>query len=211
MLVSAFMRMVVWEGIQFYINTQTRIFVRLFIVWLGALFAWMLFTTWRRRDRFAIGAFLAMIGFLVTANLANPEADVAAYNLRRNDELSTRYLWLLSDDAVPALVAGLDTTEGSVRDELGWNLYYRMMEAEREMNCRGRGWQSYHMARQEAYNLLTDAREQGKLPEEPMDNFVPPCTESNYRGEANADRRAWEVPGVHRGRQNGTARGAAPR
>ena len=190
MLVSAFMRMVVWEGIQFYISTQTRIFVRLFIVWLGALFVWMLFTTWRRRDRFAIGAFVAAIGFLVTANLANPEADVAAYNLRRNDELSTRYLYLLSDDAVPALVAGLDTTDGMVRIDLNVHLAYRLADLEREMSCRGRGWQSYHMARQEAYRLLVAARDQGKIitiDERPdyvgfnsRDGYwVKPCKESN--------------------------------
>jgi hypothetical protein len=177
MLVSAFMRMVVWEGIQFYINTQTRIFVRLFIVWLGALFVWMLFTTWRRRDRFAIGAFLAAVGFLVTANLANPEADVAAYNLRRNDELSTRYLHLLSDDAVPALVAGLDTTEGAVRNELERYLGIRLAETERARVCGGPDWQSYHVTRENAYRLIAAARDQGKIFWK--DDWVPPCTENN--------------------------------
>ena len=72
MLVSAFERMVVWESIQFYINTATRIFVRTFIVWLALLFVWLLFTSWFRRDRFAIGAFVVALGFLATMNLINP-------------------------------------------------------------------------------------------------------------------------------------------
>ncbi len=44
MLVSAFMRMVVWENIEFYINTATRLYVRTFIVCLGALCWWLLLT-----------------------------------------------------------------------------------------------------------------------------------------------------------------------
>src|SRR3712207_5881929 len=113
-LVSAFQRMLVWEEVQFYINTPTRLYVRAFIVWLSLLFVWLFSTLWVRRARFAIGAFVAALGFLVTINMMNPDADVAARNLLRNDELSTRYLYLLSEDAVPVLVAGLDQTTGVV-------------------------------------------------------------------------------------------------
>jgi hypothetical protein len=161
MLISAFMRMVVWENIQFYINTATRLYVRTFIVCLGALFAWLLFTTWFRRDRFAIGALLAGMAFIITANSLNPDADVAAYNLRRNDELSTRYLYLLSEDAIPTLVAGLDTTTGQVRNRLQYYLAGRLRQM--EQNSQWQDWQSFHFSRWSAYNALTNAYDQGKF------------------------------------------------
>jgi hypothetical protein len=161
MLVSAFMRMVVWENIQFYINTATRLYVRTFIVCLGALFVWLLFTTWFRRDRFAIGALLAGMAFIVTANTLNPDADVAAYNLRRNDELSTRYLYLLSDDAIPTLVAGLDTTTGRVQNQLEFYLVERLRSM--KQSTQWQDWQSFHLARWGAYNALVSAYEQGKF------------------------------------------------
>jgi hypothetical protein len=162
MLVSAFMRMVVWEGIQFYINTQTRLYVRTFIVWLGLLFGWLLLTTWVRRDRFAIGAFMAAMGFLVSINMANPDADVAAYNLRRNDELSVRYLDLLSDDAVPALAVGLRTATGDVKEQLKYNLYWRY-RALTDNEDKWQGWQSFHTGRWEAYKVLDKLFKERKL------------------------------------------------
>lgn len=161
MLVSAFQRMVVWENIQFYINTQTRLYVRTFIVWLGLLFVWLLFTTWLRRDRFAIGAFLAAMGFLVSVNMLNPDADVAAYNIKRNDELSTRYLYLLSEDAIPALAAGLDTTTGLVHDELRSHLSARLFGMEYDKTWQD--WQSFNLSRWRAYETLLEMRKAGKI------------------------------------------------
>lgn len=161
LLVSAFMRMLVWENIAFYINTTTRLYVRTFIVCLGALFVWLLITTWFRRDRFAIGAFVTAIAFLVSVNLINPDADVAAYNLRRNDELSVRYVYLLSDDAVPALVTGLDTTTGEVRRQLVMNLAQRLYRMEHDTQWQD--WQSFNLSRWNAYDALVKAHDEGKL------------------------------------------------
>ncbi|HEV2126327.1 MAG TPA: DUF4173 domain-containing protein, partial [Chloroflexota bacterium] len=115
MLVSAFQRLLVWEHVEYYINTPIRLYVRWFIIWLGLTFGWLVFTLWLRADRFAIGGFVAALGFLVTVNLLNPDADVAKYNLARQDELSTRFLHLLSDDAVPSLVAGLEAAPAAVQ------------------------------------------------------------------------------------------------
>jgi hypothetical protein len=161
MLVSAFERMVVWESIQFYINTVTRIFVRTFIVWLGLLFGWLLLTSWVRRDRFAIGAFVALLGFLATINLINPDADVAAYNVRRNDELSTRYLYLLSDDAVPALAAGLENARGEVGYRLRLDLTRRYYEMKNDTGSKE--WPSFNFARQEAYKILQKLKDKDQL------------------------------------------------
>lgn len=161
MLVSAFQRMLVWENVDFYINTQLRIYVRFFIIWLGILFGWLLLTLWLRPNRFAIGAFVALLGYLATINYVNPDAEVAAYNLRRGDELSTRYLYLLSDDAVPALVAGLATAPQDVRSRVRDDLVRRLERLESDPN-RG-NWQSFHIARSEARVTLAEMRAAGAL------------------------------------------------
>jgi hypothetical protein len=173
MLVSAFERMVVWESIQFYINTATRIFVRTFIVWLGILFVWLLFTSWFRRNRFAIGALVVMLGFMVTVNLINPDADVAAYNVKRNDELSVRYLDLLSDDAIPALAAGLQTTTGDTHMILAGDLWERLEAMKSETNWRD--WPSFNLSRQQGYDTLLKLRNEAKIPYSPI-RSCPFCT-----------------------------------
>ncbi len=91
------------------------------MVLLGLILTWFLITLWRRPDRFAIGVFLAAIGFLVTLNLLNPDAFVARQNLDRygqSGKLDAVYLTSLSDDAVPQLVRALTLTEGDDTEQL---------------------------------------------------------------------------------------------
>ncbi|HEX9986998.1 MAG TPA: DUF4173 domain-containing protein [Chloroflexia bacterium] len=161
MLVSAFLRMIVWEGIDFYIYTQLRLYIRVFIVWLGVLFAWLLYTLWLKPNRFAIGAFVVALGFLVTINYMNPDADVAAYNLKRNDELSVRYLHLLSDDAVPALVAGLNSTTGDVRERLRAHLGERLQIMDYDRNLDR--WPSFHLSHWQAQEMLNKLHAAGVI------------------------------------------------
>jgi hypothetical protein len=151
LLASAYDRMVQWEEVDFYINTPTRIFVRWSIVWLGIAFAWLLATIWTRPALFPAGAFAALLGFLVTVNLVNPDAQTAAHNLRRTDDLAYRFLWVLSDDAVPVLVAGLDTTDGDVNVHLREYLRQRRAYLARED-----GWPSWNLARARAREALQD-------------------------------------------------------
>jgi hypothetical protein len=161
LLVSAFLRMIVWEGIDFYIYTQLRLYIRVFIVWLGVLFAWLLYTLWLKPNRFAIGAFVVGLGFLVTINAMNPDADVAAYNLKRNDELSVRYLHLLSDDAVPALVAGLGSTTGEVQVRLRAHLGERLQLMDYDRNLDR--WPSFHLAHWQAQEMLNELHAAGVI------------------------------------------------
>jgi hypothetical protein len=161
MLVSAFLRMIVWEGIDFYIYTQLRLYIRVFIVWLGVLFAWLLYTLWLKPNRFAIGAFVVALAFLVTINVMNPDADVATYNLKRNDELSVRYVYLLSDDAVPALVAGLDSTTGLVRERLRDHLGERLQDMQYDRNLDK--WPAFHLAHWQAREMLDDLHAAGVI------------------------------------------------
>jgi hypothetical protein len=162
--------------VQFYVSTPVRLYVRAFIIWLGATFLWLLFATWVKPQRFAIGAFGAALGFLVTINLMNPDADVAAYNLARNDDLSTRFLYVLSEDAVPAMVAGLDQTSGDVHEQLRQHLVDRL--AAMEYDRAWQDWPSYHLARSEAYTELTWLRDTGRLD--------PPASQAEYAQSPNS-------------------------
>jgi hypothetical protein len=163
MLASALQRLVVWESVEHYINTPTRLYVRTFIAWLGVAYLWLLVTLWLRQDRFAVGGFVCALGFLVTLNVLNPDADTARYNLARRDDLSTRYVSLLSDDATPALAAGLaapDGVQGEPREALRRHLSERLEAMERQ----GPGdWRSLHLARHQARQSLLALRAGGQI------------------------------------------------
>lgn len=162
-LVSAFQRMLVWENVEYYIYSDIRLYVRAFIIWLGLTFLWLFVTLWLRPDRFAIGFLVAAIGFLVTVNLMNPDAEVARYNLSRQDELSTRYLYLLSDDAVPTLIAGLEQSTPQIQKEIRFDLQRRLIQM--ESTRRWKEWPSFHLSRAEAYDALVRLRKTGGLPQ----------------------------------------------
>ena len=68
-LASAWSRMLFWEEVSDYIYTDKRLYVRVFIVWLALTFLWLMISMWLRPNRFAIGAFVAVLGFLVTLNV----------------------------------------------------------------------------------------------------------------------------------------------
>ena len=162
MLVSAYWRMDYWQEVMFYISTPLRIYVTVFIMWLAGLFGWLLLTLWLGRLRFGIGALLAVVGFLMTVNLMNPDANVAASNLALEDELSTRYLWALSEDAVPALARGLDTVRDPVvRESLREHLQVRLQGIEWERA--GQEWPEFHFSEEEAYRTLKALQARGEL------------------------------------------------
>jgi hypothetical protein len=168
MLLSAFQRMLLWESVEFYINTGTRLYVRWFIVWLAVAFAWLAGTLWLRPERFAIGGFVAGLGFLASMNLQNPDADVARYNLARRDELSSRYVTLLSDDAVPALAAALASPEqaaalpAEVRGRITDDMRHRLDRYERAPSA-WHQWPSAHLGRHRAHRALLELRARGIL------------------------------------------------
>ncbi|MCP4421529.1 MAG: DUF4173 domain-containing protein, partial [Chloroflexi bacterium] len=119
MLVSAWRRMALYEAAFGY--TELRLIVYVCMAWLAVTLIWFLLTLWLRPDRFAIGALLAVMGFLITLNLINPDAFIAQNNLDRyaaTGDLDAVYLANLSDDAVPQLVRGLSLTVGDAEEQL---------------------------------------------------------------------------------------------
>lgn len=119
MLVSAFRRMMLYEAAYGY--TFLRLTVYTFMIWLGFVLVWFLFTLWRKADWFALGVFLAAVGFMVTLNLLNPDAFVAQRNLERYVEtgkLDAVYLTSLSEDATAQLIQGTILTEGDTTEQM---------------------------------------------------------------------------------------------
>jgi len=157
-LTSAFQRLRLYEAAYGY--TQLRLYSHVFMVWLAVVFAWFLITLWRRPDRFAIGAFVAALGFLITMNAVNPDAFIVERNLARyqiTDKLDATYLTRLSEDAVPGLVQAVDQVTGDDRVVLRDHLRHRLERM--EDSARWQSWPSYHLARQRAYDLLVKNQE----------------------------------------------------
>jgi hypothetical protein len=165
-LASAFQRLLLYEMAYGY--TELRLYSHIFMVWLAATFGWFLLTLWLRPERFAVGAFAAALGFIVTLNLINPDAFIARQNLThlddfigpqsqsyaRDNELDVDYLTTLSDDAVPALIAGLEQVNPAERVILAAHLRARREWLAEELQAQP--WPSFHLAQQQAYALLVE-------------------------------------------------------
>ena len=91
--------------------TEERLYATAFMGWLAAVFLWFTMTVLAgRRDRFAFGALVTGFGLVIVLQALNPDALIAYTNLERakaGRRLDVRYATLLSADAVPAVVAGL--------------------------------------------------------------------------------------------------------
>lgn len=109
MLVSAGLRMSVYVG-EFGLSTM-RIYVSVFLVWLGAGFVWFGWTVLRRNQRrFLPGlaglAFVLVLG-LVAVNPARIVVEVNAERAAQTGEFDRSYALFLGPDAAPALAAAL--------------------------------------------------------------------------------------------------------
>ena len=156
LLASALQRMVLYE--EAYGYTHLRLYVHVFMLWLAATFLWLLGTLLVRPRRFAIGAFVCALGFLGTLNVVNPDATIARENLGRyhaTARLDAAYLSDLSADAVPLLVANLDTLQGEEREVLRLRL---LALAQRTPAPGTQTWPAFHLARQAAATVLGENR-----------------------------------------------------
>jgi hypothetical protein len=157
LLASAYWRMSLYE--QAYGYTHLRLYVQVFELWLAATFGWLLLALWWRPRRFAIGAFVAALGFLATLNMVNPDATIARENLERyraTGHLDAHYLAGLSEEAVPYLLPALDYVKGPEHDVLARALGDRLRHMERTPDWRE--WQALHWSRSEAFELLVANR-----------------------------------------------------
>jgi len=156
-LASAFQRLLLYEAAYGY--TELRLYPHVFMIWLAVTFVWFLVTLWLWPDRFAIGAVLAVLGFVLTLNAINPDAFIAERNLARyqaTGKLDAHYLTTLSEDVVPVLVLAIDQVTGDEREVLSNHLRSRLERMEE--NVHWWGWPSFHLARWQAYELLVESQ-----------------------------------------------------
>ena len=169
MLVSAFKRLLLYELA--YGFTEMRVYPHVFMIWLALLLGWFLVTLWLKPGRFAVGLMLACIGFVGTLDVMNVDAFVARQNIRRYEQLGssafrtegnysgdseridTAYLTQLSDDAIPALIEGVDRLAGHPKRNVELHLAERYAQLQEDAS--GRTWPSFHLAEWRAYRLLS--------------------------------------------------------
>jgi hypothetical protein len=106
LIFSASQRMSLYE--QVYGFTDDRVFVSLFIFWVGLLFPAFLLHLFRvRQNIFALAVLLVTIGYTGHINLLNYDLYIAQHNIDRYYEtgkLDVCYLETLSVDALPAIL-----------------------------------------------------------------------------------------------------------
>jgi len=164
MLVSAFKRLLLYETA--YGFSELRVYVHVFMVWLGLLLLWFVFTLWFKPKRFAVGALVAALCFVATLDLLNPDALIVRQNAQRYQglipaipsqrftarQIDVHYLTTLSEDAVPALIVLADQSTGETQRVLEEYLQQRTRVMRADIGWRR--WQSYHWSRRRAYQFL---------------------------------------------------------
>jgi hypothetical protein len=156
-LASAFQRLLLYEDAFGY--TELRLYSHVFMLWLAFVFVWFLIVLWLRQDRFALGAFLAAVGFLTTLNVVNPDVLIARQNLARyraTGKLDVRYLTTLSEDVVPVLIDAKDQLNETDRGVLDEHLRRRL--GQMAANDRWQSWPAFHLSRQRACDLLVEGQ-----------------------------------------------------
>jgi hypothetical protein len=150
-LIVALRRIGLYE--QAYGWTMLRLMAKAGAVWIGlvlVLLAMRLGGLRHDRAWFVPASIAAGLAVLVALNLANPEGAVVRHNLGRSGvDLDPHYLAGLSDDAVPALLGGLDRMPVELRQEvlarvcaadvhdglLGWNRATARADDLRRQRC----------------------------------------------------------------------------
>ncbi len=180
LLTAAFYRMGLYEAAYGY--TELRLYVYLFMLWLGALLLWFVGTLWVRPYRFAIGLIAVVIGFVATINLINPDAFIVKQNLAHYQEtgdLDMFYLTTLSADAVPQLMNAHQIIAGdaqivtdptcydedekrcqfSLEEVLQTDLEQRLAWLEDAGSGYHTHWQAFNLAYARAFTLLQTSDE----------------------------------------------------
>jgi hypothetical protein len=151
-LASAYQRLALYEAA--YGFTALRLYSHVFMVVLAGVVAWFVVTVWWKPERFAAGAFVAMIVFVAALDVINPDAVIVRQNVAQyaaTGKLDTEYFDQLSSDAVPALAAALPGLKGTAHEET----VAALMQQVRRLTRRPVGpWTSYHLGRERARSAL---------------------------------------------------------
>ena len=155
-LVSAFQRLMLYE--QVYGFSRLRAYTHVLIIWIGVLLLAVVFLELFGKLRFfALAALLAVLGFGVSLNLMNVDSYIVRQNVNRavaGEEFDAQYLNTLSPDAVPELVSlyASPSLPENIHANLGGILACQAALLQDE--SRWLSWQSFHLARYRAQQLL---------------------------------------------------------
>ncbi len=147
-LASAAQRLLLYE--QAYGFTTARLFSHVFMATLAGVMVWFVVIVWWRPERFAVGAFVAMMAFVAVLDVMNPDAFIVRQNVARYEatgDLDTEYLQTLSPDAVPELAGAVPLLGAPEQAEVRSTLtdFQRWLSSHDP-----EPWQSYNMGRARA-------------------------------------------------------------
>jgi len=159
-MASAFLRLYIYE--QAYSFTLLRILVQAFIIWLAAIFVWLLVKIFLslKDSVFLFGVFVSVLLFFAVFNLFNPDNYIARKNIEQfaaAGKLDLKYLSTLSADAVPQIVKLLEYK--GVNDNQGENLAESARLHLEKMKTKLDGpsyqqWQSFNFSRARAIYII---------------------------------------------------------
>ncbi|MEX2143885.1 MAG: DUF4173 domain-containing protein [Anaerolineales bacterium] len=166
-LVSAFGRLLLLEAA--YGFTRFRTYPHVFMIWLAILLlAVVILETLGRQRAFAVAALLAVIGFSLTLPLLNVDAFIVRINVERaiqGAQLDHLYLALLSDDALPELVAAYqdaaENRESALADQLATGIACHVALRSEEP---GTSWSSWSYSRAAANDLWSTLIDDAEFP-----------------------------------------------
>ncbi|NUQ07284.1 MAG: DUF4173 domain-containing protein [Anaerolineae bacterium] len=164
MLWSAHLRLTLYE--EAYGFTHLRLYPHVFMFWLAALFGFFLLSLFRlRRNIFALGTVICVIGYLATLNLINPDYTIMQQNIARYQQsrsLDIGYLRYVSADAISALLPFYQQVEDR---ELRYGLGQWLVGQQQTLDAQraDAAFLSAHVGRDTAWAMLDAAR--ADLPE----------------------------------------------
>jgi hypothetical protein len=156
-LVSAYQRLMLaidWHGF-----SRLRVFPRVFLVWVGILFAAVIVLEILRRERhFALAAMLSCFGFAITICGMNVDGAIVQHNVYRTIEgkhFNVNYLTTLSTDAVPVLEAAYnDPSLPQVTHEGVGAALMCYLQSDWYNDYRSIDWRGFNFSRWAAVNAL---------------------------------------------------------
>jgi hypothetical protein len=150
MLVSAYQRLILYEGA--YGFTRLRTYIHVFMIWVAVLLAVVVALDLLRRQRaFALAVALASLGFAGTLMVLNVDSFIVQQNVQRaaqGQDLDVGYLASLSSDGVPALVDlyQAPALTPSTRDGIGAVLAC-FQAGNGDKTRQDISWQSFHLSK----------------------------------------------------------------
>ncbi len=135
--------------------TTLRLYSHAFIVLLGGVYLLLLYKilTGMKESAFALKIFFAVLTFVASMNLLNPDLFIAQKNLERFEatgKVDYDYLATLSADATPVLITIFEKSDPITRSPLGHDLYMRTADEPTSPVY----WQAWNKSRAQQAELL---------------------------------------------------------